>query len=83
MNEKEKALLILKAKFSDNEDLKNRCDILCQLKKPEVLLTTEEAKLFNEYAQEWSNKGWIIYTGIAPLQQVKYLEDVDNVTEGE
>ena len=79
INEKEKALLILKAKFSDNEDLKNRCDILCQLKKPEVLLTTEELKLFHEYASEWSKKGWIIYVPSPPQSQIKFLnvEDVN------
>lgn len=61
MNEKEKALLILKAKFSDNVDLLNKIDTIVQLKVPEILLSSEETEKFHEYAKEWSNKGLIIY----------------------
>jgi len=61
MNQMEKALLILKAKFSSNDDLKNQIDAIIQLKRPEILLDNEQQKKFHEYATEWYNKGWIIY----------------------
>ena len=56
----------------------NKIDAIIQLKRPEVLLTTEETKLFHEYAQEWSKKGWIIYVE-SPPSKLKYLnvEDVN------
>lgn len=61
MNSMEKALLIIKAKFSDNEDIIRTCDTICQLKRPEILLSQEEEELFHKYALEWYRKGWIIY----------------------
>lgn len=63
MNQMEKALLILKAKFPDNEDLVNAANAIVQLKRPEILLSQEEEKEFHKYAIEWYRKGWIIYTG--------------------
>jgi len=62
MNQVEKALLILKSKFSDNDDLMNTINAIIQLKRPEILLTQEEEEKFHKYALEWYRKGWIIYT---------------------
>lgn len=47
MDRAEKVMLILKAKFNDNEDIKNVIDIISQLKRPEILLTHEE-KVFKD-----------------------------------
>ena len=83
MNEKERALLILKAKFSNNRDVINVVDAIIQLKRPEVLLNEEETNQYRAYAEEWSNKGWIIYVPPAqpPQTTIKFLDDVDNVNE--
>lgn len=62
MNQMEKSLLILKAKFSDNEEIKNQIDAIIQLKRPEILLDNEEQRKFHEYATDWYNKGLIIYS---------------------
>ena len=62
MNQMEKALLIMKSKFSDDDDVINTIDAIVQLKRAEILLDGEEQKKFHEYATEWYNKGWIIYT---------------------
>lgn len=64
MNQMEKALLILKAKFNANDDLKNQVDAVIQLKRPEILLNNEEQKKFHEYATDWYNRGWIIYNKV-------------------
>ena len=61
MNQMEKSLLILKAKFSENDDLIKTIDAVVQLKVPEILLSQEEEANFHKYALEWSRKGWIIY----------------------
>jgi len=74
MNEKEKALLILKAKFPDNEDVINTIEAMIQLKRMEILLNQEEEATFHKYAYEWYRKGLIIYTGI-PKDYVETKEE--------
>ena len=61
MDRAEKIMLILKAKFNDNEDIINKIDAMAQLKRPEILLDRDEKFKFHQYAEEWHNKGWIIY----------------------
>lgn len=61
----EKALLILKAKFSDDDELKNQIDAIIQLKRPEILLNNSEQSKFHEYATDWYNRGWIIYNKVS------------------
>ena len=75
MNEREKALLILKSKFPENVDLHSMINVILQLKKPEVLLSVEENELFHKYAKEWSDKGLIVYVPPKQPSQLKYLED--------
>jgi len=69
MDRAEKYMLILKSKFSDNEDVLNAIDALLQLKRPEVLMNHEEKVRFEEFAEDWYEKGWIIWSG------KKYQED--------
>jgi len=63
MDRAEKIMLILKASFHGNEDLLNKIDAIAQLKRPEILLNHDEKVYFDEYAEDWFNKGWIIWTG--------------------
>jgi len=63
MDRAEKYLLILKAKFHEDEDVLNVIDAMVQLKRPEVLMNHNEKVHYEEYAEEWYNKGWIIWTG--------------------
>ena len=63
MDRAEKYMLILKAIFHENEDVINKVDALVQLKRPEVLMSHDEKVRFEEYAEEWHNKGWIIWAG--------------------
>ena len=63
MDRAEKYMLILKAIFHENEDVINKIDALVQLKRPEVLMSHDERVRFEENAEEWYNKGWIIWTG--------------------
>jgi hypothetical protein len=63
MDRAEKVMLILKSIFKDNEDIINKIDAIAQLKRPEILLSHEEKVSFEEFAEEWYNKGWIIWTG--------------------
>jgi len=59
----EKVMLILKSIFHENEDIINKIDAIQQLKRPEILLNHDQKVRFEEFAEEWYNKGWIIWTG--------------------
>jgi len=74
MNEKEKVLLILKAKFPENDDVQNVIGSIIQLKRPGILLNEEEEERFHKYALEWYRKGWIIYTGY-PKESIESKEE--------
>ena len=63
MDRAEKIMLILKAIFKDNEDIVNKIDAIQQLKRPEILLTHDQRVSFEEFAEDWYNKGLIIWTG--------------------
>jgi len=63
MDRAEKYMLILKSIFHENEDVLNKIDAMVQLKRAEVLMTHDERVRFEENAEEWYNKGWIIWTG--------------------
>ncbi len=63
MDRAEKYMLILKSIFHENEDVINKIDALVQLKRPEVLMSHDERVRFEENAEEWYDKGWIIWTG--------------------
>ncbi len=63
MDRAEKVMLILKAKFHDNEDVINFANAAIQLKRPEILLDHEERVYYEEFAEDWYNKGWIIWVG--------------------
>ena len=63
MDRAEKVMLILKAKFHDNEDICNFMDSIQQLKRPLILLSHDEKVFYDEFAEDWYNKGWIIWTG--------------------
>lgn len=76
MDRAEKIMLILKAIFKDNEDLINKLDAIQQLKRPEILLSHEQTELFEEFAEEWHNKGWMIWTGKKSKKEEKI--DVEN-----
>ena len=71
MDRAEKYLLILKSLFPDNEDLRNKIDAMVQLKRPEVLLNHEQKVYFEEFAEEWYERGWIIWN------RKKSIEDVE------
>jgi len=63
MDRAEKYLLILKSMFHESEDVLNKIDAMIQLKRPEVIMSHDEKVRFQEYAEEWYDKGWIIWTG--------------------
>ena len=63
MDRAEKYLLILKSCFHNNEDILNKIDAIIQLKRPEVLMDHDQKVRFEEFAEEWYDKGWIIWTG--------------------
>jgi len=63
MDRAEKYMLILKSIFHNNEDILDKIDALVQLKRPEVLMNHDEKVRFAEFAEEWYDKGWIIWTG--------------------
>ncbi len=63
MDRAEKYLLILKSCFHDNEDIINKIDALIQLKRPEVLMDHDQRVRFEEFAEEWYDRGWIIWSG--------------------
>ena len=75
MDRAEKVMLILKAKFNSNVDILNSIDSIIQLKRPEILLSHEERVFYEEYAEEWFEKGWIIWTG------KKFIEEEEEETE--
>jgi len=75
MDRAEKYMLILKSIFHDNEDVINKIDALVQLKRPEVLMSHDEKVRFEENAEEWYDKGWIIW--VKPKTYETKEEDSD------
>jgi len=79
MDRAEKYMLILKSIFHNNEDVINKIDALIQLKRPEVLMSHDENVRFMEFAEEWYNKGWIIW--VKPKVYDEDKEDVQEIGE--
>lgn len=71
MDRAEKIMLIIKSLFNDNEDVINKINAIQQLKRPEILLNHEQRVLFEEFAEDWYNKGLIIWSG------KKYIDEED------
>ena len=69
MDRAEKVMLILKAIFKDNEDVINKIDAIQQLKRPEILLNHEQRVSYHEFAEDWYNKGLIIWTGRKDIEE--------------
>ena len=71
MDRAEKVMLILKAKFHENEDVCNFIDSIQQLKRPLILLSHDEKVFFDEFAEDWYSKGLIIWTGKKHEEEVE------------